>query len=167
MTRADIIGRALARHTPIPADRPCTTWACRVLGVAPGTPAWQAVQIVDPARPWSAAQHHGGWWPGCMRPGPEAPTPGGVYLCQGWRRLTADGRVVAESSGHTWLWVTHPQLYWQGVVLHSSEKRGPRAGSVPLTVETTPADIWASEEVLPHRGDPHRYTSGVAWARVG
>lgn len=158
MTRDEIITHARARAV---RSEHCTTWACVVLGVAPGTPRWRAIQVADHRHPWSAAQYHAGlprWWPG--QPGPDAPTPGSVCLVQGWRHLSAAGDIVpGRSRGHTWLWLTHPSRYWEGYMLHSSAEDGARMADLPIA-EWDGVPVWS-------RLDWARWPAGgMAWVEV-
>ena len=87
-------------------------------------------------------------------PGPEQMTPGRVYLCQGWDGLD-DGRIVAASRGHAWLWLA--DTVDTGWCLESSygprrdDYRGPRLwcgeGRISLAgaidVDGLPTRAWS------------------------
>jgi hypothetical protein len=125
--------------------------------------AERALNITDLRYPWSpieavalhiaqdGAHAHAA---GPHLPGPEQMQPGRVYLCQGWDGLV-DGRIVAASRGHAWLWLA--DTAGTGWCLESSygprreDPRGPRLwcadGRIPLAdaldVEGRPTRAWS------------------------
>ena len=159
----------------------CTELAEHVLDALHGpldTAARRALHITDLRYPWSPIGAVQALTPrahaaGPHLHGPEQMQPGRVYLCQGWDGLV-DGRIVAASRGHAWLWLADTAD--TGWCLESSygprreDHRGPRLwcadGRIPLAdaldVEGRPTRAWSPMEWRWRGGT----WDAVAWVEV-
>jgi hypothetical protein len=140
-----VADRILTAATALVAAHPGTAWPCCEftartvrdaldLPYPDGSRWWRAMNVWDPAEPWSApeameeATGEPSWDAGVSPPW----LVGRWYICQGWRRLSGpDGTVGPGDTGHTWLWYATSPTH--GVVLDSSRSRGPRLGGVAYT----------------------------------
>jgi hypothetical protein len=148
---------------------PCCEYVARVVTRAygvdlvaryhPGGAWWRSANVWDPAAPWSSTA---AYLEQAVAIG-EHPIPGHWHVVQGWRRLTSDGKVPAQSgiNGHTWLWYAVDADH--GIALESSVAGGVRlAGELVIAPDRLgPLD---EVEAMPWADRIAPYSAGVSVA---
>jgi hypothetical protein len=147
----------------------CSSFAASVLGYAPGSPGWKAINVWDHGLPWSGIQYladQGALVAGALWPGPVQLPAGGVVLVQGWSGLVEGQFVLSTSTGHAFLWLVDgdPSMGW---AVESQVGRGPIVNGTALeTVIDERGEVASRPRAMAFGARIRRYDE-IAWAQVG